>query len=651
MPRIYLDNSATSFPKAPGIDKVIGDYLTKTGCNLNRGGYSATCLSAKVAKEARAWLAELFNFPTPSNVVINSGVTYSLNTVLQGILKPSDHVLTSSLEHNAVTRPLHLLRERIGTEFECIPCDEAGRMRVDAVEGMLRPNTRMVVCTHASNVSGVITPLSELGAICRQHGVLFVVDSAQTAGILPIDMQAQCIDILCFAGHKGLFGPPGTGGFCVPDELVGPIDPLVVGGSGNDSVPDEITEKMPYRFEIGTPNIPGYFGLHCGVKFVRETGIEKIHAHEMALWQQLLEGFEAMPEARILGTRDANTSVAVLSVAFDGYDHGAIAYHLDHEYDVAVRHGHHCAPYAHRTYGTLEKGTIRFSPGFFNTPDDIEAALAGVRESLDLQAGKTAVRVEVGGHYADVAQTLSAQVSRGQAPETAMAAEYADAREAGISEAVIACSKGCANPVSAAALAPGERVLDLGSGAGLDVLVCAKAVGENGHVIGLDMTDEMLDLARANAEREGVANVEFVKGLIEDIPLPDACVDVVTSNCVINLSGDRDAALREAYRVLGAGGRLSIADLVRLRDVDADADAVLRRALGCTQGAFTEDEYRASLEAAGFANVEFTTIKVYQAQRVREKAEAKGFADEAAALSDEALSGAYASVLVAARKN
>jgi selenocysteine lyase/cysteine desulfurase len=220
MPRIYLDNSATSFPKAPGIDKVIGDYLTKTGCNLNRGGYSATCLSAKVAKEARAWLAELFNFPTPSNVVINSGVTYSLNTVLQGILKPGDHVLTSSLEHNAVTRPLHLLRERIGIEFECIPCDAAGRMRVDAVEGMLRPNTRMVVCTHASNVSGVITPLSELGAICRKHGVLFVVDSAQTAGILHIDTKAMGIDILCFAGHKGLFGPPGTGGFCVPDELV-----------------------------------------------------------------------------------------------------------------------------------------------------------------------------------------------------------------------------------------------------------------------------------------------------------------------------------------------------------------------------------------------------------------------------------------------
>jgi cysteine desulfurase family protein len=384
--KVYLDNSSTSWPKAPGVAKAVSEYITDIGCNLDRSGYGTSCVLNKMARESRILLGELFNHTPFNEVVMTPSITYALNIVLKGLLHQGDHVLISGMEHNAVTRPLFQLRTK-GVSFDFIPCDPAGRLDPASIAPLIKPNTRMVVTTHASNVCGTILPIREIGAVCRERNLIYVVDSAQTAGVLPLDMEADNITVLCFAGHKGLLGPPGIGGFIVGEELARTMEPFVAGGTGVMSEMDTMPETLPMRFEAGTPNLMGFYGLRTSLKWLRRKGLAAIHAKEQKTYAYFLAGLQQLEGnegegIRILGTQDAASSLCVAAIAVPGLDIGKVAYRLDNTYRVITRCGLHCAPSANRTLGTFPTGTIRLSPGYFTTKREIDYTLRALEESV-----------------------------------------------------------------------------------------------------------------------------------------------------------------------------------------------------------------------------------------------------------------------------
>ena len=284
MNRIYLDQASTSFPKAPGVAQAMMDYLTMNGVNVNRGCYSSAYSAEEVIYETRQLLAELFHLSKCKNVIFTPNVTTSLNFILKGFLKPGDHILVSAMEHNAVMRPVVQLASS-GISFDRIPCRTDGSMILEKVEELIRPETKAIVTLHASNVCGTRMPLDALGEICQRHQLYFVVDSAQTAGIVPINMDKMHIDALAFTGHKGLRGPQGTGGFLVSQELAEQMEPLISGGTGSVSHTEEIPDFMPDRFESGTPNLPGIYGLHEALLFLKTHSLQAINEKELSLWQ------------------------------------------------------------------------------------------------------------------------------------------------------------------------------------------------------------------------------------------------------------------------------------------------------------------------------------------------------------------------------
>ncbi|MDR2197064.1 MAG: aminotransferase class V-fold PLP-dependent enzyme [Coriobacteriales bacterium] len=379
--KIYMDNNSTSWPKPPGVAKAVSEYIEDVGCNLNRSGFGTTCVLNRKARSCREQLAALFNYPNFMHVVTTPSITFALNTVIKGLLSSGDHALVSGMEHNAVTRPLFQLRE-FGIEFDFIPGDSAGRLDPASIAPRIRPNTRMVVTTHASNVCGTILPIREIGAICREKELLYVVDSAQSAGVLPLDMQADNIDVLCFAGHKALLGPPGIGGFILAPELAARIRPLVVGGTGVESEQDEVPDALPMHFESGTPNLMGFYGLCASLKWLNRQGIERIHKKEQETYRSFLAGMQQIKGLRIVGTQDADSSLCVLAIEVPGLDIGAIAYRLDSKHRVITRCGLHCAPWANRSLGTFPKGTIRLSPGYFTKKSEVTLTLAALEESV-----------------------------------------------------------------------------------------------------------------------------------------------------------------------------------------------------------------------------------------------------------------------------
>jgi len=375
---IYLDNGSTSFPKAPGVGDVMKHYIEHEGVNIARGTYATAYHVAGRVLTARERLAALFGFAQPQNVVFTSGVTASLNYIMKGLLRPGDHVLTSSMEHNAVMRPLRQL-EKHGVQVEKVPCTAEGDLMTDHLEEMLRPNTRLVVMTHASNVCGTVMPLRDVGGICRRHGVLFAVDAAQTAGVVPIDMEEMCIDALAFTGHKGLLGPQGTGGFVVRDEMAAQMEALLSGGTGSRSHLEEVPDFMPDKFEPGTANLPGILGLEKALVYIEETGVEAIGARERELAMRLIRGVEDVPGVRIVGKRGAEGRIGVVSLDFPGQDNAEVAYLLESEYGIMTRCGLHCAPSAHQTLGTFPGGTVRFVPGHTTTEAEIDTAVDAIR--------------------------------------------------------------------------------------------------------------------------------------------------------------------------------------------------------------------------------------------------------------------------------
>ena len=382
MNKIYLDNASTTFPKPESVPQAVYRYMTSQGANINRGCYDSAYDVEEIVFETRQMLADLFHGGDCKNVVFTKNVTESLNVILKGFLKPGDHVLVSAMEHNAMMRPIRQL-EAAGVEFDRIPCDEEGQLRLDTLEALLRPNTRAVAMMHASNVCGTVLPIKEVGAFCQAHGLKLIVDCAQTAGVLDIDMESMHIDALAFTGHKGLLGPQGIGGFILKEEMIGLIDPLLSGGTGSISHTEEIPAFMPDRFEPGTMNLPGIVGLHAGLQWLRETGIDHIRRHELALTDRFLQGaqaLEAQGMIRLIGKRNCINRTGVVSIQTLTGELSQAAFELDATYGIQTRVGLHCAPSAHQTLGTYPTGTIRFSFGWWNTEAQVDSALKALEE-------------------------------------------------------------------------------------------------------------------------------------------------------------------------------------------------------------------------------------------------------------------------------
>ena len=375
---IYLDNAATSWPKPAAVAQAISRFLETSAGNPGRSGHRLSVAAARVVYNVREALAEMFGLGDPLRLVFTSGATESINLALRGLLRPGDHVVTSSMEHNAVMRPLRAL-EQEGVHLTVVPCASDGSLHPRAVESALRPGTRLVVLTHASNVSGTILPVDAVGAVTRRHAKLLLVDAAQTAGVLPVDMKAMNVDLLAFSGHKGLLGPTGTGGLAIGEAVkVADMTPLKRGGTGSRSEFEEQPDFLPDRYEAGTPNSVGLAGLAASVDYLQQQGIETIRRHEMELTGQLIEGLQAIPGVRVFGPCDPQRQVAVVSFTLVGRRVSEVALELDEEFSVLCRPGLHCTPAAHRTLGSFSEGTVRFSPGPFTTSGEVAAAVAAV---------------------------------------------------------------------------------------------------------------------------------------------------------------------------------------------------------------------------------------------------------------------------------
>ncbi len=382
MKKIYLDNASTSFPKPPQVADSVYHYMTQIGSNINRGCYNSAYTTEEIVFETRQLLTELFNGPDCKNVVFTKNITESLNIILKGFLKSGDHVIVSSMEHNAMMRPLVQL-EHIGCSFTRVPCNPDGSLCLDALKNCLLEHTKAIVMTHASNVCGTILPIQEVGDFCQKHHLKFIVDTAQTAGIYPIDMKAMHIDALAFTGHKGLLGPQGIGGFILDPSMVSLIEPLLSGGTGSLSHTEEIPHFMPDRFEAGTMNLPGIIGLHQGLLWLKSIGIGTIYEHELQLTQQFLKGLQPLENEghiRIIGKRDCVCRTGVVSIQTLQKELSLVAYELDENYGIMTRVGLHCAPSAHQTLGTYPIGTIRFSFGWWNTPEDVQLAIHALED-------------------------------------------------------------------------------------------------------------------------------------------------------------------------------------------------------------------------------------------------------------------------------
>lgn len=382
MEGIYLDHAATSFPKPEEVAAAVYRYMTQIGCNVNRGCYGRAYELEEIVLETRERLCSLFGGDDCRNVVFTGNVTQGLNLLIKGYLKAGDHVLVSAMEHNAVMRPLRQM-ESAGVSWSRIPCTDTGELRVDLLESCLSSNTKAVIMTHASNVCGTLLPLEAVGAFCKVHDLLFFVDSAQTAGVFPIDMKQMHISALAFTGHKGLLGPQGIGGVIMKSGLERRIEPLIAGGTGSISHTEKIPDFMPDRYEPGTPNLPGIVGLHAALGWIERNGMEHIRRHELELTKQFLDGLhplERQGKIRILGKRCCEGRTGVVSLQTCGMDLAFAADRLDRIYGIMTRVGLHCAPSAHQTLGTYPTGTIRFSFGWNNTAAHVEAALHALRE-------------------------------------------------------------------------------------------------------------------------------------------------------------------------------------------------------------------------------------------------------------------------------
>ena len=374
---VYLDNAATSYPKAPGVASAMADYVEKVGATINRSSYASAQEAGLVTLSLRERLCRLFNHPDPTHAVLTPGATAGLNMVIKGLLRPGDHCLVSSMEHNAVMRPLVQL-EREGVAFERIPCDAQGCLRLEALPGMIKLNTRLVVMAHGSNVCGTVQDAEAVGKICRERGVPFALDAAQTAGHIEVDFERFGLAALVVPGHKGLLGPQGIGALLLDADFARRLTPLVAGGTGSASDSEELPGWMPDRFESGTPNMPGVYGWEAALGWLENTGIETLENHEKTLSKRFLEGIYGLKNVKLHGITVPEGRTGVFSVGFLNCDNAEAAWRLEREFGILTRCGLHCAPSAHKTLGSFPEGSVRFSTGWANTEADIDAALSAI---------------------------------------------------------------------------------------------------------------------------------------------------------------------------------------------------------------------------------------------------------------------------------
>jgi cysteine desulfurase family protein len=374
---IYLDNAATTYPKPEPVYRAVEHAMREIGVSPGRGGYRRAMEASRLLFDARETAAAFFGIADSSRVIFTQSATEALNLAVTGLLRPGDHAITSTMEHNSLVRPLHRA-QRHGVTVTTIQASPQGVIDPAAVAAAITPATRLIAVAHCSNVTGTIQPLAEIAAVARTAGVPLLVDAAQSAGSIPIDVVADGIDLLATPGHKGLFGPQGTGLLCIAPHI--DLDPLLVGGTGGASSGREQPRELPERFESGTHNLPGIVGLKAGLEFIASRGMAAIRDHESRLTLQLMDGLAALPGVTVHGPPAGVPRGPVVSFTLAGQDPSEIGYLLDQRYDIQVRVGLHCAPSAHETIGTYPAGTVRVSPGYFNSGDDISRFLAALAE-------------------------------------------------------------------------------------------------------------------------------------------------------------------------------------------------------------------------------------------------------------------------------
>lgn len=383
MKQIYFDHGSTSFPKAPGVAEAMAGMIERGAFNINRGNYEGAYEVAGTVLETREQLARLFHAESSKQVVFTPGITYSLNFFMKGFLQPGDHVLVSGMEHNAVMRPLDQL-EHAGIEYSVIRTNADGSIVVEDINGQIRANTSAVIVLHASNVCGTIMPIDVIGRVCTEHGLIFAVDTAQSAGSIDVDMVKCNIDFLAFTAHKGLLGPQGVGGFLISERLDKRMKPLIAGGTGSQSDLLVMPDYLPDKYESGTLNLPGIIGLNAALTHLEEVGISSVFDKKMRLVSRLLEGVSEFPRIKIIGKSDLTDRVAVVSLDFIGYDNSDIAFRLEQQYAIMTRVGLHCAPMAHKSLNTYPQGTVRFSFGGQNTEAEVDILLDAFRELFSI---------------------------------------------------------------------------------------------------------------------------------------------------------------------------------------------------------------------------------------------------------------------------
>lgn len=383
MEKIYFDNGSTSWPKAPKVAEAMADLLTHGAFNINRGNYEGAYEVEATVLDTREQLARLFHAKDSRSVIFTPGITYSLNYFIKGFLQSGDHVLVSGMEHNAVMRPLKQM-EAIGVTYDVVRTEVDGTIQPEDVERAIKNNTKAIIMLHASNVCGTIVPIKAIGEICRRHHLFFVVDTAQSAGTIPVNMQECNIDFLAFTGHKGLLGPQGIGGFLISEELNDQMKPYIAGGTGSQSDVLQMPESLPDKYESGTMNLPGIIGLHAALSYIEETGIKTIHRKKLELTQYFLENVKEFSNIRIVGKEGMKDRVAVVSLDFVQEDNAVVAFELEQNYGIMTRVGLHCAPIAHRTLQTYPQGTVRFAFSASNTRDEIDQCIEGFREILSV---------------------------------------------------------------------------------------------------------------------------------------------------------------------------------------------------------------------------------------------------------------------------
>ena len=373
---IYFDNAATTMVKPDCVIDAVVNAMRHFG-NSGRGAHEASLDASRLIYETRERISNLFHLGNPMQVAFTSNSTESLNTAIQGLFEAGDHVITTVLEHNSVLRPLYLMETR-GVDVTILPCDEKGVLRYELLEESIRPETKAVVCTHASNLTGNKMDLERIGQVCRKHGIKLVVDASQTAGVLPIDMEKQNIDVLCFTGHKGLLGPQGTGGICVREGIQ--IRPLKSGGSGVHTYLKEHPKDMPTALEAGTLNGHGIAGLHASLGFLGETGIDAIHRREASVMRRFSEGVTKIPSVKVYGDFSTDDRAAIVALNIGDYDSSEVSDELAVTYGISTRPGAHCAPLMHQSFGTVDQGMVRFSFSYFNTEEEVDTGIQAVRE-------------------------------------------------------------------------------------------------------------------------------------------------------------------------------------------------------------------------------------------------------------------------------